>query len=90
MDEEYHSPGLGSVLNNSKNRCQNFRKIFFSKKLFLYNEKENLGEYFQNMVSTKRKSSKNNNYSAQSIKPNPRLQYHTSYIYSQLELQGVL
>jgi hypothetical protein len=31
---DYRSPRLGLALNNLKKRCQNFRKIFFSKKYF--------------------------------------------------------
>jgi hypothetical protein len=48
----YHSPGSGSAINNLKNRCRNFRKIFFLKNIFLHGknifshcEKESLGKY---------------------------------------------
>jgi hypothetical protein len=40
----YSSPRSDLALNNLKNKCQNFRKIFFSKK-DLYGKKENIGEY---------------------------------------------
>jgi hypothetical protein len=48
----YCSPGSGSALNNLKNRCQNFIKIFFSN--FFYTMKKRIfgnilksGEYLQ-------------------------------------------
>jgi hypothetical protein len=44
----YRTPGSGLALNNLKNKCQNFRKIFLSKNHFLHSEKENIGEYSQN------------------------------------------
>jgi hypothetical protein len=42
---------MGSRLannNNSKKKTRIFRKLFFSRKSFLYGEKENIREYSQN------------------------------------------
>jgi hypothetical protein len=70
----YRSPGSGSALNNLKKRCQNFRKIFFSKKK-LYGEKGNNGEYSLELENIFRESSKIINYLSQSAHLDPGLQY---------------
>jgi hypothetical protein len=44
---DYRSLRSSLALNNLKNKCQNFKKIFFSKKYFLQSEQENLEEYLR-------------------------------------------
>jgi hypothetical protein len=80
----YRSLGSGLGLNNNKNRCQNFRKIFFSKKK-LHGENENLGECSYKMENICGESSKIINYSAQSAKPNPGLWYYLDIVQMQYE-----
>jgi hypothetical protein len=51
--------------NNSKNKNRNFERNFFSKKSFLYGEKENFEEYFLNLAYAELSFSILNNYLAE-------------------------
>jgi hypothetical protein len=66
--------GSGSALNNLKNRCRNFRKLFF------YTVERESWRIFIEMENILSESSNNNNNLAQSAKLNPGLRYSITLV----------
>jgi hypothetical protein len=64
--------GQGRQKNNSKNKNRNFEEIIFSKKSFLYGEKENFEEYSLFLESAELSFAILINYSARKWRTCPR------------------
>jgi hypothetical protein len=71
LNLDYRTTRAGSAKNNSKNRCQNFREIIFSKNIFFVWWKQESSRIILFLASAETNFLKINKYSAWKYRPCP-------------------